>query len=77
MDPDMDTEPELATELDQERLGDAEVTGGEGDSVGVVEGLEVTEVGVEELGGDMARRDPGMTSTVQARRSSTTAVQNE
>jgi hypothetical protein len=39
---DSDMEPELAAEPDQERLGDAEVTGGEGESPEAVEGLEAT-----------------------------------
>jgi hypothetical protein len=74
---DSDMEPELAAELDQERLGDAEVTGGESDSLEAVEGPEVTGEGGEVLGEDMARRDPEMTSTGRARRSNTTAGQKE
>jgi hypothetical protein len=70
---DSDMEPELAAELDQERLGDAEVTGGEGDTLEAVEGPEDTGEGGEVLGEDMARRDPETTSTDRAaRRSNTT-----
>ncbi len=70
---DSEMEPELAAELDQERLGDAEVTGGEGVSLEAVEGPEATGGGGEVLGEDMARRDPETTSTGRAGRSNPTA----